>query len=74
MNEQVNEWVNQWINARYPTKSYYLLDALSCLSWDLDQLDNVEFFLHDVQMSVQAGPFTPLRDDGKVRFGHTTHE
>lgn len=51
-----------------------LLHALRRLPGHIDTTHGVKLGFRDVQMTVEAAAFTPLRDDGKVGLGHVAHE
>lgn len=51
-----------------------LLHSLSRLSGHIDATHCVKFGFCDMQVTVEAAAFTPLRDDGKVGLGHVAHE
>lgn len=50
------------------------LHALGSLPGHVNELDHVEASVGHVQVVVEAGALTPLRDDGKSRPGHEAHE
>lgn len=50
------------------------LHALSGLSGDIDQLEQLQFGVLDVQVFIKAASFTPLSHDGQVIFGHVAHK
>ena len=52
----------------------YSLHALRCLTCYVDKSVDLKLGREDMKMLVEAGAFTPLRDDGQLWLRGAAHE